>query len=567
MATLGIGKTLFNSSACYLNENVTWPEIVLTERISRKKASGAWPEQALEYFKKKYELNNIPIGENRDVEDPAEIEQALNSQFPFFEYLKQKNLQIFSRHFNQNIHWITHHRAHAYAAQFMSPFSKSLILVIDGAGSRENAFQPHHAEFKFIPDSIDRLRAEERTAYLLDKGQLTCIDKKWQTFTKSKTHPNHHFSEGLGSFYEKISEYIFNSKRSAGKVMGLAAFSNTHHNVVNSLDYLENLNWSLQFKGQSKQSWESTPHMQTFCDVAATAQNYFEENLISYVKKLAGRYPEYRNLIITGGCALNCTTNMKLFDLKLFDEIYVPPFPGDESISLGVAVGLQPKEFLLTKPTISHDLQQGYFGPTSSVPCDDELKKVFQDYTIEQPQSITDLATELLLNGQILGWFQGRSESGPRALGHRSILARPDKKGLKNTLNTNVKFRESFRPYGCSVLHEKASLYFNVPYGFNNPFMSFAVKVNIEYRKLLAEVMHIDGTSRMQTVQNQQCPIFYELIKKFGDKSGLYCLLNTSLNIMSEPIVETIQDAKNFLDHAPVDGLIIQNFYIKKIHK
>jgi carbamoyltransferase len=169
-----------------------------------------------------------------------------------------------------------------------------------------------------------------------------------------------------------------------------------------------------------------------------------------------------------------------------------------------------------------------------------------------------------LAKGLVVAWFQGRSESGPRALGNRSILANPMVAGLKDRLNAEIKFREDFRPYGCSVLQECAHEYFEVEKGFNNPYMSFAVKTRENQRRRLSQVTHIDGSSRMQTVGKAQNPLFYELIKAFGEKTGLNCLLNTSLNIMGEPIVETAEDARKFLLATPVDGMAIGRFYIQK---
>lgn len=567
MPYLGLGKTLFNSSVGFLNPTNLELEIVLTERLLRKKASGAWPQLALENLQSRHNLSDCIISENRDVEDPFEIEKILNTQFPFFESLKQKNLSQFSRHTNTNIKFISHHFAHASAATLMSPFNKALILVIDGAGSRPLSFDSHHPEGVFITNQKESWlsqAAEERTVYLLDNGRLRCVDKRWQTFQKNQKWPTHYMSEGLGSFYEKISEFIFNSKRSAGKVMGLAAFATPQTTISAPINYLENINWKNQFAGKSKQEWEESPFLPDYQDAAADAQSYFEDNLISYLKHIKNQHPEYQNLILTGGCALNCTTNMKLFNLRFFDEIYVPPFPGDECIGLGAAAAQYLSDTQKWNPR-PHLTQHGFFGPVTSVPEEKDILNCFSDFHITKPHSITDYVSTQLVDGKVIGWFQGRSESGPRSLGHRSLLARPDRVGIKDYLNSKIKFREAFRPYGCSTLHEYADEYFQVPKDFNNPFMSFAVKVQKNYASLLAEVTHIDGTSRMQTVRPGQCPIFYNLIQEFGKKSGIYCVLNTSLNIMGEPIVETIQDARKFLITTPVDGIAVGDYYISRM--
>lgn len=559
MAHLGLGKTLFNSSVCYLSDDENL-EILLTERLTRKKGSGLWPTIALKNLTSRYDLSDASIFENRDVEDPARIETAMNLQFPFFEYLKANKLEKFSRHFNSEIRFATHHAAHACAAAFMSPFEKALILVIDGAGSRANLFSANHPEknlLGFLPDAT-----EERSLYFLNNGVINCAEKKMQVFNKSVNHPSHFFSEGLGTFYEKASEFVFNSKRSAGKVMGLAAVGRATK-VADSKAYFENLNWAHQYKGKSKKEWEDSPHFQKYCDLSADVQAYFEEDYIGYIKKLKQAYPEYTNLIIAGGCALNCTSNMKLFNLGLFENIYVPPFPGDESIGLGTAYMsyLNSNNVWRAKP---FEKQHGYYGPLSSVPISEDVVRVFAGYEIVKPASITEFAADLLTEGRILGWFQGRSESGPRALGNRSILCRPDKPGVKDQLNRQIKFRESFRPYGCSTLHEKAHDYFEVPQNFENPYMSFATNVRAGFRQALNEVSHIDGTSRMQTVRSTQNKLFHELILKFGNKTNLYVLLNTSLNVMGEPIVESLTDARNFLDKVPVHGLVVGEYFVRR---
>ena len=559
MSFLGLGKTLFNSSVCYF-EDLDNVEILLTERLLRKKASGSWPSQALMDLSGRHKLSDSLIYENRDVEDPAHVESLMNSRFPFFEYLMSNKLQNFSRHFNKNINFVTHHLAHAHAAAFMSPFEKTLILVIDGAGSRTRAFVEAHPEYSLLgPDANS---AEERTLYTFNSGKISCVDKKFQVFQKSENCSDHFFSEGLGTFYEKASEFIFSSKRSAGKVMGLAAFGE-FQKISDSKKYLENLNWSLKYQGASKKEWEQSPHFNYYCNLSADVQNYFEKEYIGYIKTIKQKYPEYENLIITGGCALNCTSNMKLYNLKLFENIYIPPFPGDESIGLGTAfmAYMSSSNKWQRNP---FEKQHGYFGPRTSQPVEAEIVKLFAGYNIVKSSSIADDVAKILADGHIIGWFQGRSESGPRALGNRSILCRPDKPGIKNHLNSNIKFREAFRPYGCSTLFEKSHLYFDVPKSFDNPYMSFATRVKPEFKSLLQEVTHIDGTSRMQTVRSTQNKKFYDLIEKFGNITNIYALLNTSLNVMGEPIVETISDAKNFLDTVPVYGLAMGEFFIRR---
>lgn len=566
---LGLGKTLFNSGATLIEKQADGAlsiEVLLSERLNRKKASGVWPEQAIEQLQRNYDIENAAIAENRDVVHPAKIEQFLNQQFPFFDHLKSKQLDLFTSHFNPSIHWLSHHLCHAYAAVFMSPFEKAVIVVMDGAGSNFEDFaaddpqRTHHAPLNYNGKST---YFEECSVYLMDRGSLKCVRKNWQIFTENPRAQGHSFSEGLGSLYEKSAEYIFNDKRAAGKVMGLAAFGQPF-NLQKRSFFLEDLDWSSAFKGKNKSDWESSGNFSLYANVAASVQNHFEQSVLKLTHEIHAEYPDYENLILMGGCALNCTTNMKIHDENLFKSIYVPPFPGDESIGLGCASFLyhtDPDNIWIRRPW---EQQHGYFGSSVNSPDERSILEIFDTFNIERPPSIETYTAEKLSEGAIIGWFQGRSETGPRALGNRSILARVDQKGIKDFLNSHIKNRENFRPYGCSILHECAHEYFEVPKNFENPFMSFAVKTRPHFKNALSEVTHLDGTSRMQTVRQTQNPKFHKLIYEIGKITKLPCVLNTSLNVMGEPIVETMADAHRFLCTTNVHALVIGDFYISK---
>lgn len=566
---LGLGKTLFNSSAAVIESTAgddLQIELLLSERLNRKKASGVWPEQVIENLQKKFNLQKAAIAENRDVIHPAKIELFLNKQFPFFEHIQSKNLGLFSSHFNPAVKWLSHHLSHASAATLMSPFEKALIVVMDGAGSSYEDFlegDPEKHQYPVANYNSQFPHFEECSVYLMDHGELQCVKKNWQVFLKNSKDTKHSFSEGLGSFYEKSAEFIFNDKRAAGKVMGLAAFGKAYEFQKRSL-FLEDLDWKQSFQGRSKTDWEESKKFSLYANVAASVQEHFERSVLSLVTELHQKFPAYENLILMGGCALNCTTNMKIYETGFFKSIYVPPFPGDESIGLGCASYLYHQDNQNKWQPRVWEQQHGYFGSTESVPTEEQILKIFEGFEVIRPNSIDEYTAQKISEGAIVGWFQGRSETGPRALGNRSILARVDTHGLKDHLNANVKKRESFRPYGCSVLHEKAHEYFEVPKGFDNPFMSFAVKTRAQFKEAIAQVTHYDGTSRMQTVREKQNPRFHGLISEIGKRTGLACVLNTSLNVMSEPIVETVADAKKFLLNTPVNALAIGDFYIQK---
>lgn len=552
-----------NSSACLLisRDSDVGLEIALTERLTRKKAAGNWPKAAIQCLETKFSGAPIDIGENRELLAPEKMENFMNERFSFFEFLERENLKNYSHHFNPKIKFVTHHLCHASAAKFMSPFSKAIIVVMDGAGTTRGDFPTDHPELKIENSPNSQNSHEECSVYLLDQGSLKCVFKRWQLLAPSRLPNSQGASEGAGMLFEKGAKYIFNSARSAGKVMGLAAFGKSIP-IESKIQFLENLNWSKAYQGNSKEDWESSGRFELFANVAASIQTHFEEQLLALLSQLKERFPEYDSLILTGGCALNCTANMKALRSGLFKQVYIPPFPSDECISLGAASALYFAEKSEQWSPLPMEKQRGNFGPTSSVPTDSKILHTFEGYEVIRPDSIAEFTSHILTEGKIVGWFQGRSESGPRALGNRSILANPTIPGVKVYLNAKIKFRESFRPFGCSVPQEKVKHYFDVPEGFESPFMSFSVLPHSQFRDSFREISHIDGTSRIQTVRKSQNEVFYELLTAFGQNAGVSCVLNTSLNVMGEPIVETLADAKVFLERTPVYGIAIQDFFV-----
>lgn len=560
MKFLGLGKTLFNSSVCIFDteggQNAF--EVVLSERILRKKYSGVWPERVIQKLIDNASNKNFDhISENSDVIHPAKKEEAFNRTFPFYENLSKKNLEQYSSHFNTDIVYNSHHLTHAYTAIASTPFEKCLILVVDGGGSRFEDLEEEQILKKASFDSNEFL-----SLYVFDNGKLALKDKKFQEFQKSKIE-NRNFSNGIGAFYETISEFIFNDKLSSGKVMGLAPFGEGEVVEENKFrNFLESLDWNKAFNGNSKEDWVTSQDMSLYQNLASTAQLTFENFLLNYLKEIQNKFPEYQNIIFTGGCALNCTFNWSLYSSKLFKNVHIPFSPNDSGISLGLSYksALDNKEIDWEVTTS----QNPYLGLKSSAPNDKLIKGVFSDFNVTHSENIEEVAANILIEGNVIAWFQGRSEVGPRALGNRSILAAINTPNLKNYLNHNIKFREEFRPYGCSVLQEDVHELFNCSESFENPFMSFAVPINTKYSELLKEITHIDETNRLQTVTKDLNAKYYSLLKKVKENSQFGILLNTSLNIMGEPIVEDINDVLNFFKNSKVKYLIVGDYLIEK---
>lgn len=559
MNTLGIAKTTFNSSVALIEsdgDDVSSVEILLTERLTRKKCSGAWPIDALEIAQKRFgSLEEIEFFENRPVVTPAQYEERLGEKIPLAETLRQKKLSRFLSCNSSRL--IPHHFSHALSALAQMPYDTAIILVVDGAGSKADvvtSFSVGETLNEFLPATLSPNLTEEVSAYLYRDSTLRPIFKRWQQFIK---HNDRYISNGLGNLYESVSEYIFNDKNSAGKVMGLSAYGSDV--PINSPEeFVKALNWKYSFVGQGKGEWESSPNFELYSSIASSVQNYFEQDYFSILVEIKKRFPNVENLVLTGGCALNCTNNMKIYRSKLFQSIYVPPFPGDEGISLGLAYWP-----LFKKGIRSCHFNSSYFGSIDNQPNDTAIMKIFSHDKTTHLKDIATHTAKKIAEGKIVAWYQGRSECGPRALGNRSILCRVDRSDAKNHLNTNVKFREFFRPYACSITQESVHKFFDLPKNFDNSYMSFACKAKKEYQNLFKEVTHVDNTSRLQTVLMSQNKIFYELLVEVEKLTGIPAVLNTSLNVMGEPIVESLLDAKRFFDEGRVDGMVVGNFYIE----
>lgn len=539
---LGIGKNLYHSGACKVlyENNLRDVELILTERLTRKKSDGTWPYLALENLK----INDITgIGDNRDVITPSFYEDVLNKEFPFYAFLEKKGLSQLLHQNNDSITTVGHHLAHAYSCVGMSPFDEAIIVIMDGAGSE---FHDGH---------------EEYTAYHFKSGVLECIDYSRQQFRKGSIDRKR-FTNGAGLFYENMAEFIFNSNHATGKVMGLSVFSEPVA-IDKPYEFLNSMPWDISFDKSGKTEWENSENLELFKSYAATAQWFYENTLFKRVERLKEKFPDIDNLIIAGGCALNCIANWKLRERGLFSNIYVPSMPDDRGTSFGIATYLSLKNGINWK-RVPYKEQSTFWGKKDSSPKEVDILNTFKDFKITKPDNIYSYTADKIAEDKVLAWFQGRSEIGSRALGNRSIIAKVNRPNLKNYLNENIKFRESFRPYACSIIQEKVSTYFSVEDSFQAPYMSFAVPVKEKYLKEFKEVCHIDNTSRLQTVMEEQNKRYYELIKHVGEKTGIYGILNTSLNIMGEPIIETIFDLKKFFENSVVDGIIVGDFYIEK---
>lgn len=492
----------------------------------------------------------------------------------FEDYRKLLNgigAQNFSSLLNSSITEYSHHLCHAYSAAFFAPYSEAIILIADGIGSNGNVYNEVKNDFEagiFDQKQIDSSNFESISVYLYKDQKITLVDKIWgkyRPFINEKLFLN----DGLGSYYSAIANYIFGHWSYAGKAMGLSSYSSVNDAPVDiEAFFKKEFQIPLEiFKG--KEAFDNQPEA-TFkrsADLSKSMQLYFERELLEVVAKQRKRFPLINNLIMAGGCALNCLTTAKIIKQGIYDNVFIPPCPNDEGISIGAAY-LRAIELGLTKLQPRNiDSPMAYLGSSQiekTLQDEEYVLKSFSNFKITKVTQPEQTAAKLIAQGEVIAWFQGRSECGPRALGNRSILSLPGIKGRKDYINDHIKFRESFRPYGCSVLFEYAAKYFDCPANFHMPFMSFAPKVREEHLDYLSEVTHLDKTCRIQTVSKNQNPLYYKLLEELRMITGHPLVLNTSLNIMGQPILENVKDAVAFFEGSAVKHLIIGNFHVSK---
>ncbi len=560
------------------------------ERFNRIKHSAGFPKEAIRYCLKEAgvaikELDYIAIPRKprarlfRKLYYGIKIPKLAARRFVALrktQDIKRTLADIFKIHEKEikaKIINVEHHRAHLASSFFVSPFKKALLFSADGLGDFAS------------------------TMWGVGEGN------------KIKILGDTSFPHSLGIYYTAITQYLgFLGYGDEYKVMGLAAYGKPeykdefkkivfHHANVGfklGLDYfvhhkkLVDMNFEEGYPSlellysaylekclglhRDKLAPIETCHQ----NIAASLQARLEEILFWQLNGLyelhqrneRKKRDKLNKLCMAGGVAFNCAANGKIFEYTPFEEIYIQPAAGDAGLAIGAIYYVWHQ--LLNKPR-DFVMEHAYWGPQYSQDAiSHELKVMSEELSrqrcqitkIEDEGEICHKAAQEIANGKVVGWFQGKMEWGPRALGNRSIVVDPRKAEMKDILNARIKHREAFRPFAPSILEEKTSEYFEKTYP--SPFMLFAYKVRPEKMHIIPAPCHVDGTGRLQTVSKETNPRYWNLIKEFENITGVPVVLNTSFN-ENEPIVNTPKEAIDCFLRTKMDILVLEDFLITRL--
>lgn len=484
--------------------------------------------------------------------------------------IKENLHQIgFSKATSDALLFSEHHQSHAASAFYPSPFNEAIILTMDGVGEWDTTTVYHGRD-----NSIKKLM-EQRFPHSL--GLL------YSAFTYHcgfKVNSGEYKLMGLAPYgkpvyVEKIKKHIVDVKLDGSFKLNMDYF-----------DFCVGLTMTNQkFNNLFENSFRKAedPVKQIHMDIAASIQTVLEEIVLNICTHVSHKYG-VKNICLAGGIALNCVANGKVLQAKIFDEVWIQPAAGDAGGSLGAALVAYHDYFNRPRIVNSSDSMSGaYLGPSFS---NDEIRNILEERKLKFTEltfpDLLDQVAKLLADGKTLGWFQGKSEFGPRSLGNRSILADPRSTEMQKELNLKIKYRESFRPFAPAILEEEAQNWFKLE--TKSPYMLLVAEIlenkRIDLRddeknffgidllncrrSVVPAVTHVDYSARLQTVSKSTNPKFYQLIEKFKALTACPILLNTSFNVRGEPIVNSPAEALNCFFATGLEILVLENFLILK---
>jgi len=567
---LGINAYDHDVSACLLRDGEI-AYAIAKERITRRKHAAGFFQEAVDYVlaAEGITLEDVDlVVRNSYVLPPDELETRLLS-IGVPEIMDEKERQQARKHplhlsRSNKVLTISHHLAHAYSAFAMCPFDKGAIMVVDGVGN----YSSDIGEPGQLTENVNPLARESESYYAFDGTRIETLKKVWLEPTRGMLSDEFYFMAGLGALYSRVSSYVFADWNKCGEVMGLAPYGRP--NGVKPLVSMQNGEltvpaWDADFDTpwfvERDLNWEASPSMKYWEDLAWRVQDDTEKVLLARAKWLREKTGA-KNLCLAGGVALNCVANGRIAREAGFENIWIQPAAGDDGVAIGcafyghLAVHKQPRTYVMDHA------YTGVAYTDERVRADSAKRMVRIQATSRKSDDICADTAKLLAAGHVIGWFQGRSEFGPRALGNRSMLADPRTPQMKEKLNKQVKHRQAFRPFAPVVLAERAHEIFADHR--DSPFMLLAEAVRPEWRERIPAVVHVDGTARVQTIREDQNPVLYRLLKAFDRLTGVPVLLNTSFNVKGEPIVETPADAINCFLATGIDYLILGDVLMQK---
>lgn len=468
-----------------------------------------------------------------------------------------ENLNL-SRLLNRKIIHINHHMAHAASAYYTSGLYESAILVLDGLG-----------------EHVTTSQVETVTKAFGLKSTINVIDKKLgrleNTITRARSNQIMVNTNSLGTLYEIVTRMCGFSLYQEGKTMGLAAYGTSTYEqyMMDCIKYESNelridLRNIMDFISCTLSETKSDMLFQVKADIAYAVQRVLEYYVIAFANELYEQ-THSSNLCMAGGLALNSSCNGRLIRETKFKKIHIFPAAGDAGTAVGAALfgyySIGGNEFYG-----DYKLRHVYFGKQyGHKEIEDTVKKYEQkiDWVECQKCEYVKSAVKELKAGSIIAWFDGGAEFGPRALGHRSILANPTIKEMKDIINSKVKFREAFRPFAPSVLKEYVDEFFEFP-NAQSDFMLFVCRVRDDKKLVIPAVTHVDQSARIQTVTYEEQGIYYYLINEFYKQTGVPMLLNTSFNLKNQPIVETPEEAIVAFINSNIDVLYLNGVIVRK---
>ena len=567
MYNLGISCYYHDSAAALLKDGHVIAAVE-EERFSRKKFDDSFPEKAIQWCLDEAEIKSNQIDSVAFYDKPVlKFERLLDNYiavaprglFSFLDVIPKwihKRLWIKNeikkslKGFKGEIIFPEHHMSHAAHAFYTSPFDESAILTIDGVGEWSTT------SYGYAKNNEIQLSKDIKWPH-----SLGLFYSAFTYFLGFKVNEGEYKLMGLSSYgtpkyYDLILNNLIDVKDDGSIHLNMKYFAFTYDKVMTNKKFSELFGISPKTKDEKT--------LQIHFDIGASAQKVLEDVILKMTNHVH-KITKMKNLCIGGGVALNGVANYKILKESLFDNIHIPPSPGDAGSAVGAAQYLyyiyHKNSRNISKDNAEIINENIYVGPSYS---NDQIIKFLDSKNITYEsfdrESLLKKTAQLIADGNIVGWYQGKMEWGPRALGNRSILADPRREDMKDILNTKIKHRESFRPFAPSILEEYASEYFEID--VPSPYMLMVAPV--KKPKEIPAVTHVDGTGRLQTVSKNTNSLYYDLISEFKKITGVPVIINTSMNVMGEPIVNTPEQAYQMIVKTDMDCIVMGNNLVKK---